>query len=123
MQIFIALRFMIRSPNIYVEMERISSKAYTAWQTHFRFYIDHIMSHDAPRKQLNYMKNTKKLKRLIVSKWIRRIKNIKSLLSTMGGIQMNEKELIQDVISPNILDSWIKAFQLAKRNINHAPKM
>ena len=68
--------------------------------------------------------NTKKPQKLAVSKWVRRIKNINSLIPMMGEEKLKEEKLVKNVISPNQPDLWIKPFHLSgAHQYNNAKKV
>ena len=58
-------------------------------------------------------KKTKKPRKASSRNYVRRIKNINSLLPMMGGEKLTEEELVEDVIAQNLPGSWIKPFRLS----------
>ena len=63
-----------------------------------------ILGQDAFDNQMEYLKKTKKPKKLIVDEWLKRIRNINGALPyiDMDEDKMSDKTLIRDVILPNI---------------------
>ena len=63
-----------------------------------------ILGQDAFEKQIEYLKNTKKPKKLTVEEWMRKIKNINFNLPVIDSSEkaIEDKILLRDVIMPNI---------------------
>ena len=63
-----------------------------------------ILGNHAYDNQVEYLRNTKKPKKLTADDWMRRIRNINMHLANMGedARKLTDKELIKDVIIPNI---------------------
>ena len=93
--------------------ENPGKKISTSWKNHLHQYIKETLPKEPVRKQIKYLKNAGKPRKLTVRKWIRKIKNINSLLPMMGGEKIDEEKLIKDVIALNLPDSWIKPFNLS----------
>ena len=63
-----------------------------------------ILGQDAFDNQMEYLKKTKKPKKLSVDKWLKRIRNINGALPyiNMDEDKMSDRTLIRDVIMPNV---------------------
>ena len=63
-----------------------------------------ILGHDAFDNQIEYLKNTKKLRNLSVDEWMKRIRTINFAIKYMAddARYLSERELIRDVILPNL---------------------
>ena len=63
-----------------------------------------VLGHNAFENQMEYLKKTKKPKKISVDNWLRRIRNINFSISTIDSTQvaLTNNVLIRDVILPNI---------------------
>ena len=85
-------------------------------------FIKETLPEESARKQVKYLKNTTKPRKLKVKKWVRRIKNINSLLPMMGGTKLSEEEIVKEVIAPNLPELWSKSFHLAGAHLHQSTK-
>ena len=75
--------------------ESPAPKTFVTWKKNLKQFIEETLPEEPTRKQIKYLKNTSKPRKLNVRKWIRRIKNINSLSPVMGGEKLDEEELIK----------------------------
>ena len=77
-------------------------------------YVEDNLPEEAAWKQIKHLQDIKKPKE--VNEWVRYIRNINTLLPLMGGQKLDVEELVENVITPNIPDPWIKPFKLVGAN-------
>ena len=94
---------------IVIFRENKDQKTFVTWKKHLKQFIKATLPKEPARKQIKYLKNTSKPRKLNVRKWIRRIKIIYSSLPMMGGEKLKEEELMKEVI----VNAWMKPFQLS----------
>ena len=102
--------------------ENPGQKTYDQWKKHMGIFVEETLPEESARKQIKYLKNTTKPRKLNVRKWVRRIKNINSLLPMMGGTKLSEEEIVKEVIAPNLPESWSKSFHLAGAHLHESTK-
>ena len=70
-----------------------------SWQAHLELFVVEILPEGPTRKQLNYLKKTRKPKWFTSRQWLRRIRHINSLLPVMGKNKPSEEGIVKDVIT------------------------
>ena len=85
-----------------------------AFEAAISSHIESSFSEQAYIRQKTYLRSTPKPRNLNVKKWINRILTINSFLPLMetGAHRLTEKDIITDVITPNIPIEWKSQYLL-----------
>jgi hypothetical protein len=81
---------------------------------HLVEFTSEVLGNGAVRNQKKYLTTTPKPEKMSVKQWISRIKNINSYIPFMeaDAAAMPERDLINDVITPNIPAAWEMHYHL-----------
>eukprot|EP00957_Ditylum_brightwellii_P155977 11872076-Ditylum_brightwellii.AAC.1 len=83
--------------------------------THQDVLTSTILEDDAGEHQLQYLRSTKKPRKLKVKQWIKRMQAINSYLPAMerGGQKLTKTQLIKWCVAPNLPPCWKAEFAMA----------
>jgi hypothetical protein len=88
------------------------------FEAHLFELTSEILGADACQLQKDYLKKTRKPEKMSVKQWISRMRNINSYLPLMeqDAVVLTERELIAEVITPNLPKPWLTNFKLLELN-------